>query len=57
MESFGDFVRSSLLPRGLEKCRDPDGEGAAGSEAECEVDGVVVHVGEETVEECDLAHL
>ncbi len=54
MEGFGDFVRSSLLPRALEECEDPDGEDAAGSEAECEVDGVDVHGVEEIVEECEV---
>ncbi|RXN38208.1 GTPase IMAP family member 8-like protein [Labeo rohita] len=46
---------SSVLPRGLEECGDPDGEDAAGSE--CDVDGVAVHVEEETVDECEVARL
>lgn len=54
MEGFSDFVRASLLPRALEECEDPDGEDAAGSEAECEVDGVDVHVVEE---ECEVVRL
>lgn len=57
MEGFGDFERSSLLSRALEECGDPDGEDAAGSEAECEVDGVDVHVVEETVNEREVARL
>lgn len=53
MESSGDFVRSLLLPRGLEECGDPAAD-AAGSE----VDGVAVHVAEEeTEEECEVARL
>ncbi len=55
MEGFSDFVRSSRLPRALEEHEDPDGEDAAGYEAECEVDGV--HVVEETVEECEVVRL
>ncbi len=55
MEGFSDFVRSSRLPRALEEREDPDGEDAAGYEAECEVDGV--HVVEETVEECEVVRL
>lgn len=57
MEGFGDFERSSLLSRALEECGDLDGEDAAGSEAECEVDGVDVHVVEETVNEREVARL
>ncbi len=57
MEGFSDFVRSSRLPRALEEREDPDGEDAAGYEAECEVDGVDVHVVEETVEECEVVRL
>lgn len=55
VESFDNFERSSVLPRGLEECGDPDGEDAAGSE--CDVDGVAVHVEEETVDECEVARL
>lgn len=54
MEGSGVFVRSSLLPMVLEE---PDGDDAAGSEAECEVDGVDVHVVEETVDELEGARL